>query len=282
MNGIDIAYQYDGTSDGLMSCIFESFEKKEQPMMLLSPRDTQTCLFPARIIPTDTQKADRVRAGIAQRVCVDVLDSVEQALLVGVSGIDLAALRMVKMAFKIGPTVLDMLADPVVNELFQGLRLLWGEAHLLRGFIRFQEVNGTLLARISPKHQVLPLLREHFIDRYNAETFMIYDQTHKQALIYQSQKSAIMEMELLDLPDISDQEQMIRLLWQQFYQTIGIKERTNPRCRMTHMPKRFWAQMLEMEPELGKALSSTGAMPRNLCYNRGITSASTDSMGELR
>ena len=30
--------------------------------------------------------------------------------------------------------------------------------------------------------------------------------------------------------------------------TIAIKERLNPKCRMTHCAKRFWAHMLEMQP----------------------------------
>ena len=34
--------------------------------------------------------------------------------------------------------------------------------------------------------------------------------------------------------------------WKQFYETIGIRERENPRCRMSMMPKMYWSNMPEM------------------------------------
>ena len=36
-----------------------------------------------------------------------------------------------------------------------------------------------------------------------------------------------------------------RRLWRRFYDTIAIEERRNPKCRMTHMPKRYWNTMTE-------------------------------------
>ena len=42
-------------------------------------------------------------------------------------------------------------------------------------------------------------------------------------------------------------EARYRLLWKRFYDTIAIKERENPRCRMTNMPKRYWNTMTEFQ-----------------------------------
>ena len=42
-------------------------------------------------------------------------------------------------------------------------------------------------------------------------------------------------------------EAKYRLLWKRFYDTIAIRERENPRCRMTHMPKRYWGTMTEFQ-----------------------------------
>jgi hypothetical protein len=38
-------------------------------------------------------------------------------------------------------------------------------------------------------------------------------------------------------------------LWKNFYDTIAIKERFNPKCRMNFMPKRVWANLPEMQSE---------------------------------
>ena len=43
------------------------------------------------------------------------------------------------------------------------------------------------------------------------------------------------------------EELRYRVLWKRFYKTIAIAARENPRCRMTHCPKRYWENMLEMD-----------------------------------
>ena len=76
---------------------------------------------------------------------------------------------------------------------------------------------------------------------------MIYDKTHGAALIYQPYEAHIFPVAGLELPQGKEVRQEYRQLWKQYYKTIAIKERENPRCRMGHMPKRFWNHMLEME-----------------------------------
>ena len=39
-------------------------------------------------------------------------------------------------------------------------------------------------------------------------------------------------------------------MWKQFYKTLEIRARHNEKGRMTHCPKRFWADMTEMKEEL--------------------------------
>ncbi|WP_419185499.1 DUF4130 domain-containing protein [Clostridium phoceensis] len=48
-----------------------------------------------------------------------------------------------------------------------------------------------------------------------------------------------------------------RRLWRRFYDPTAIRERENPRCRMTNMPKRFWGTMTEFQPDEG-ALPAPG------------------------
>ena len=39
--------------------------------------------------------------------------------------------------------------------------------------------------------------------------------------------------------------QKYRELWRMFYRTVEVEERHNPKCRMGHMPKRYWRYMTE-------------------------------------
>ena len=54
----------------------------------------------------------------------------------------------------------------------------------------------------------------------------------------------------LELPPPSAREQQFQALWTQFYKTLEIKARHNEKGRMTHCPKRFWGDMVEMKEEL--------------------------------
>lgn len=44
-------------------------------------------------------------------------------------------------------------------------------------------------------------------------------------------------------------EKRYRRLWRCFYDTIAIRERENPKLRMSHMPKRFWPLLTEFQAD---------------------------------
>ena len=50
------------------------------------------------------------------------------------------------------------------------------------------------------------------------------------------------------------EELAYRKLWRTFYDTIAIEGRRNPKCRMTNMPKRYWAMMTEFQKDWDTAL----------------------------
>ena len=56
-------------------------------------------------------------------------------------------------------------------------------------------------------------------------------------------------MDHLDLDQPDQAELECRALWRKFYNTIAIESRYNPKCRMTHMPKRFWGDMTEFQED---------------------------------
>ena len=56
-----VMYYYDGTYNGFLSCVFESFAEKETPAAILPVDEAdQTCLFGAKYIETDLRRAERV------------------------------------------------------------------------------------------------------------------------------------------------------------------------------------------------------------------------------
>jgi len=241
----NLIYRYDGSFDGLLCCVFESYDKKEIPMDIIMPDISQTILFQAKEITTDSQKASRVLASIPKKMGVDALDFVRRAFLTCLPKKEIYILLFLRMGYRFGPYVMSMLADDVVDTLSKAVKHLDNESHLLKGFVRFSVFSNVLVAEIEPKNYVLPLMTQHFCERYPEERFLIYDKMHGMALVYQPYQSAIIPIDDLELPEADEKEQSYRELWQLFYDTIEVQGRHNSKCRMSLMPKRYWKYMTE-------------------------------------
>ncbi|MEG1878762.1 MAG: TIGR03915 family putative DNA repair protein, partial [Pseudoflavonifractor sp.] len=162
---------------------------------------------------------------------------------------ELCLWRFLEYGYARGPSVVRDLTDDRVSVLTKAVYHLNHEAHLLTGFLRFSQQEGLLCAEIAPKNQVLPLLRTHFCARYAGEAFVIYDRTHRQALFCQPGRWAIVPLAEFQTAAPGREELDYRRLWRRFYDTIAIEGRCNPKCRMSHMPKRYWGTMTEFQVE---------------------------------
>ena len=243
----DIEYLYDGSFPGFLCCVFASVYGGEMPAAITPEAAAQPSLFAQRLIETDDAKAQRVEASVPAKISSEALRLLQLVFLSCMSAKELAMLRFLLLGFAEGRRVMQMLGHPDVAPLLEAQRHLLGENHLLTGFVRFSDYDGVLAAAISPKNFVLPLLAGHFIGRFPRENFMIYDKTHKAALFYENGKKQIVQLEGFAFPEADETEQRYRALWKRFYHTIAIEARENPRCRMTHMPKRYWENMTEMQ-----------------------------------
>lgn len=243
----NLIYRYDGSFDGLLCCVFESYAAKEIPTDIVSDALPQTTLFPIKDIPTDPQKAKRVQLSIPEKMGDEMLEFVQHAFLTCLPQKERYILLFLRLGYRLGPAVRNHLADPTVDTLQKAVRHLGNESHLLKGFIRFSSFGDALVAEIEPKNIVLPLLSWHFRSRYPEERFLILDKTHGMALVYRPHTARIVPVEELVFPEPDETEQAMRTLWKQYYDTIEIKGRHNPRCRMGHMPKRYWGNLTEFE-----------------------------------
>ncbi|HML47085.1 MAG TPA: TIGR03915 family putative DNA repair protein, partial [Clostridia bacterium] len=231
------------------TCVFEAVYLRQMPVDILAETEAQGGLIPEKWVATDNQRALRVREGIARNISPRALELTETVFLSCMPHREMALLRFLLLGFQEGARVLERLSHPEVAPLLKAEGHLLGEKHLLLGFVRFAENEGKLFATISPKNFVLPLMAGHFADRFTQETFMIYDQTHGAALIHEGGQARceLVKVEAFEAPEPDERELRFQALWKQFYKTIGIAERNNPRCRMGHMPKRYWVHMTEMK-----------------------------------
>lgn len=244
------AYRYDGSFDGLLCCVFEAISRREQPADIFSRGGEQLSLCPPRDIETDPAKAGRVLRSIPAKISPEALSWVRQGFLSCEPRRETLILDFLRKGYRAGPSVTRMLQDETVSALWKAVRFTGNEAHLLKGFIRFTERGGVLTSVIDPKNTVLPLLAQHFAERLPREKFLIYDRTHGMALVHRPGQCRILPAEEIEFAPESPEEEAFRAMWRQFYKTIAIEGRYNPRCRMTHCPKRYWQNMTELCGEM--------------------------------
>lgn len=262
----DVAYYYDGSFEGLMCCVYESYINKELPEIVFGPMEAQMTLYDIRNIETDQEKADRVENAIRYKISEEALEFIDRAFLTVLPSKELHIMSFVRAGFKAGGKIMEMLTDDTVSILKDAVSHLGMESSSYVQFIRFSELGGVLVSIIEPKNYILPLIREHFCDRFREECFIICDKTHGMMLIGEKGDARLGYVDSFEPSDAGYEEKRFRRLWRSFYDAIGIRERYNPRCRMSHMPKRFWAQMTEFQDELTPAeaidkADEKGALP---------------------
>ncbi len=242
----DVIYLYDGTYEGLLSCVFESVYCRETPADVVPEDEAEPTLFCTKYVATDFEHARRVQDSFTRKLSAEAGELVRDAFFSCAPGRERNIVKFLLFAYKIGPRAARMRAHELVAPLHEAQRRLLNETHLLLGFLRFSEYDGVLVSRIQPKGYVLPYLQRHFCERFADETFLIYDKTHSAALVWKDRRARIVELDSLVTPPESREELVYRKLWRTFSDTIAIALRENPRCRMTHCPKRYWPEMTEM------------------------------------
>ena len=242
----DVIYLYDGSYEGLLSCVYESVYGREEPEDIVPEGEAEPSLFAMRRIETDAEHARRVHDSFYRKLGAPAAELVRDTFFSCAPSREIKILRFLLFAYRTGPRAARMRAHERVAPLYEAQRGLLNETHLLLGFLRFSDFDGVLVARIRPKNFVLPYLQAHFCARFAGETFLIHDQTHDAALVWQGGRAKIVSLEGLTMPDIPEEEREYRALWRTFSDTVAIALRENPRCRMTHCPKRYWGGMWEM------------------------------------
>ncbi|MCI8477404.1 MAG: DNA metabolism protein [Oscillospiraceae bacterium] len=249
MSWTQVSYCYDGSFAGFLSCVFDSYANREAPASFSTPEEPQISLWPERQAATHLERAQRVYRSVAARISPQAQVLVRRGFLTCLPERELYLWNFLRLGYRQGARVTQDLTSDWVHGLTKAVYQLEHEAHMYKGFVRFSDQAGFLVAQIAPKNRVLPLLGPHFSARFPQETFVIYDQSHLEALIHQSGAWTITGAEDFQPGDPTQEELSYRRLWKRFYDTIAIEGRINPTLRRSHMPKRYWGLLTELQPE---------------------------------
>lgn len=253
-----LAYIYEDSLEGMLSTIFEAYERREFPDDVVPQGLFQQRLGEkVRYVQTDVEHARRVRAGLI-RVCgFRAYEALRAVYLSDDSRKGSIIHAFVRYAMKRGVRALDDIAHPDVVDFLSLNRSVCNERHHWQEFLRFRQVEGGLyFAQCNPKANVVPLLMGWFSARFNTQDFMIYDEVHDIAGVSHDGFWSLVRTDVLEIASDTCEERLYSRAWKTFYDAVAVKERCNPELRRQLMPKRFWGSMTEMKKEAPRKSAS--------------------------
>lgn len=258
-----VAYLHDGSLEGVLCCIFEAYARREVPEDIVSerlyqPRFEQSSFF----VQTDFDRALRVRRGIEREAGTRAFGTVVRAAANDSPDAGMVIYRFVRyvMDKRSGRDkrrgVLNDLANPIVGDLVALEKRVVNEEEKMRQFVRFSHLeNGVWFARCNPNANVIPLVMKHFVARFNVQPFIIYDENHRIAGVYDGNDWSLVSDEVVDVPSRTAEDAYIEKLWQRFYDSLAIDARYNPELRRHFVPARLAKTLPEMEERPRRSLA---------------------------
>ena len=255
-----IIYSFDGTMDGLLTAVFEAFSLHEEPEQLLKEGDALPLFCDYNYqVTTDEEKARRVWTGLEKRLSREAMKLISVSWLSELQELNTPLFLYICKVFRQGDISRNF-ADTDVLTVTNIARRVLHEQLRMKQFIRFQKAkDGTYLAVVSPDHNVLPLITEHFSDRFNDQPWLIYDARRHYGFHYDGQQVIRITFEdegavpfdltngKLQTDVLSSDDQLLQDLWRTYFKAICIKERMNPRKQLKDMPRRYWKYKTEKQ-----------------------------------
>lgn len=246
-DGRNIIYLYDGSFDGLLTAVFDSYYRKEVPVSIEMPDTLQQNLFCNYYkVETDSDKSNRVSKAIEKKISHRALVNIFKTYLSDTKNKEIICLEYIRAGFYYGTNVDYHLTVDCVNQVIRSVKRINSEAHQYLGFVRFSELeSGIYYSEIAPECNVLPIISTHFLKRLTGIPWVICDTKRELCSVSDGKEYLLAYTDEIPKLSFSENELTFRGLWKEFYETIEIKERHNERCRMTHMPKRYWKYITE-------------------------------------
>ena len=94
LHDADVVYLYDGSFEGFLCCVFESFAQHEIPFAVWTPQRETATLYPVRDIETDSAKAQRVFSALGRKLGRETEYLVSRDFLSGQEDKELLPIRL--------------------------------------------------------------------------------------------------------------------------------------------------------------------------------------------
>ena len=142
LHDADVVYLYDGSFEGFLCCVFESFAQHEIPFAVWTPERETATLYPFKDIATDPEKARRVFASFGRKLGAETEYLVTRDFLSGRKDKELLLIRFLHLAFALGPGTVKRAGHPDVAPLYEMKRASTGRWTSFRALSALRNTTG--------------------------------------------------------------------------------------------------------------------------------------------
>jgi probable DNA metabolism protein len=245
---------YDGSFEGLLTAIFDIYDRKFGPVSLLKQDEYAAAMFEDVIrVVTDDVRAARVLAGLKKKLSATGVQRLYVAHLSGMAGEENNLVGFIRYAFDSSQNIEEDYGNRYVMRISEIVRMMRREKHRMEAFIRFQKLqDDTYYAVIEPDFNVLPLLMRHFRNRYADQKWIIYDIKRKYGMYYNLHDVEYINIDFAENNGagniagvLSEDEGLYQHLWKNYFKSVNIQSRKNTKLHVRHIPKRYWKHLTE-------------------------------------
>jgi len=250
-----MVYLYDGTYEGLLSVVFETYRLKAPAEKIIPEYEWQETLFDApTFVNTDLEWVKRVKAGLKKKTSARSLKMLYRCFLSEKVDIEMLIYRYIRQAMAARANIEGNYRDDTVLQLKQIDKMMGREVHRMHAFVRFQQTKDDIYySVIEPDFDVLPLIIRHFEKRYPAQTWLIYDAQRHYGMFYNQQKTETITfsaeghrgLRQLSGNILEEAEVDYQQAWKVYFKSTNIPERRNMKLHLQHVPIRYWKYLVE-------------------------------------
>ncbi|MGY4536516.1 putative DNA metabolism protein [Mucilaginibacter sp. UYNi724] len=245
---------YDGTFEGLLTAVFEVYDRKLDKVNLQKNGTDTSAMFEDKLqVITDEARANRVLKGLSRKISAMGVQRLYAAHLAEMDGEDNNLMGYLRYAFDAKQNIEEDYGNKYVMRVSEMVRMVRREKHRMEAFVRFQKLkDDTFYAGVEPDFNVLPLLIRHFKSRYADQKWIIYDIRRKYGIYYNLHNCEFISLDFANESKPSDvmaafneDEGIYQHLWKNYFTSVNIPSRKNTKLHVRHIPKRYWKHLTE-------------------------------------
>jgi probable DNA metabolism protein len=250
-------FHYDKTFEGLLTSVFDAYNRKTFPDKLLGMDEVEPLFVDESFtVTTDEEKSGRVWKALEKEMQQGARNMITYVWLSELQGSDELIFRYIRKTIDSKQSIEMNFADDDVLQMQKLAQKVSRERLRLIELVRFQKAaDDIFFAPVSPDHNSLPLTLDHFTDRFADQKWVIYDTRRNYGYYYDLKTVTEMTLDStglfpegkLDENLMAEDEKLYQELWKGYFKSMTIKERINLKLQRQHLPKRYWKYLTEKQ-----------------------------------